>query len=66
MDLSQLLQAVVGPWGATILLVIATVVLWRKLEATQAIAAKQQEIFDKALDLIRDDLVPLVKELSKR
>lgn len=66
MDPTELIQAIIGPYGALVLAVIAVVVLWRKLEASQEGLERQQELFDKALDIIKEDLVPLVQELSKR
>jgi hypothetical protein len=64
--IGDLLKAVVGPWGATFLLLGAVVVLWRKLEQSQAMVTRQQDLFDEALHLIRDDIVPLIRDAMGR
>jgi hypothetical protein len=66
MDATTLLGHIVGPWGATFLLLVAVIYLWRKLEAAQLMLVKQQDLFEQALKVIRDDLVPLVREMAKR
>ncbi len=66
MDLNSIFNHVVGPWGATFLLLAAVVYLWRKLEQSQAVNTRQQDLFEEALKVIRDDLVPLVKQLAQR
>ena len=63
---SSIFAGIVGPWGATFLLFLAVVYLWRKLEQSQAVNARQQDLFEEALKVIRDDLVPLVKQMGER
>lgn len=59
-------DSVIGPWGATFLLLVAVIVLWRERKEAQAMTARQQDLFEEALKLIRDDILPLVRELSHR
>jgi hypothetical protein len=66
MDPASVFDHIVGPWGSTFLLLLAVIYLWRKLEQSQAQTTRQQDLFEEALKVIRDDLVPLVKQLSSR
>lgn len=65
-SLDSILANVVGPWGATFLLLVAVVFLWRKLEQSQAMVTRQQDLFEEALKVIRDDLLPLVRDTTRR
>lgn len=72
MTLDQVFREIVGPYGALFLLLVAVIYLWRKLEQSQqqtaqaqALNAKQQDLFEEALKVIRDDLVPLVKQARR-
>lgn len=73
MDPNSIFDRVVGPWGATFLLLVAVIYLWRKLEQSQAvnaqlqgINARQQDLFEEALKVIREDLVPIVRQVAGR
>lgn len=80
MDLAPLFDKLVGPWGVTFLLLVIAgvlcrviVVLWRKLEqrdqmvtASQGLVARNQDLFEESLKVIKDDLVPLVSEMQRR
>jgi ATP/ADP translocase len=64
--LDAVFKAVTGPYGAIFLLLAAVIYLWRKLEQSQAVNARQQDLFEEALNVIRDDLLPLVKQVAGR
>lgn len=66
MDPNELLKGAVGPYGALVLALTVVVVLWRKLEQAAAVNARQQDLFEDALKLIRDDLLPLVRDVARR
>lgn len=66
MDPNSIFDHVVGPWGATFLLLVAVGYLWRKLEQSQAVNTRQQDLFEEALKVIRDDLVPLVRDTVRK
>lgn len=66
MDPASVFDHIVGPWGSTFLLLLAVIYLWRKLESAQAVNTRQQDLFEEALKVIRDDLVPIVKRLADR
>ena len=72
-NLDIIFKNVVGPYGALFLLLVAVVYLWRKLEASEKalgtsrrLLEKQQDLFDEALKIIKDDLIPLVKEIARK
>jgi len=66
MDPSDLFKQAIGPYGALFLCVVVVVFLWRKLEQATAVNARQQDLFEEALKLIRDDLLPLVRDVARR
>jgi hypothetical protein len=73
MNPNDILKAAAGPYGALFLLLVAVVYLWRRLEqiqamllASQTLLTRNQELFGEALKVIKDDLVPLVRELADR
>jgi hypothetical protein len=72
-DLTTVLRDAAGPYGALFLALVGIVFLWRKLEqsqqmlvASQALTARSQDLFEEALKVIKDDLVPLLREMPSR
>lgn len=64
--MADVLKLVIGPYGALVGAVIIIVFLWRELKQSQAVNTRQQDLFEEALKVIRDDLVPLVKDTVRR
>lgn len=54
MSASQIFAVAIGPYGALFLALVAVIALWRKLEQTQAMMTRQQDLFDEAMKVIRE------------
>lgn len=66
MDLNSIFSHIVGPYGALFLLLVAVIFLWRQNTAKDTLIDRQGDLFEEALKVIRDDLLPLVRDTVRK
>jgi hypothetical protein len=66
MDINLVFKEILGPWGATFLLLVAVIFLWKELKASQEMVSRQQDLFEEAIRLMRDDIVPMARPYKRR
>lgn len=62
MSLDSIFKEIVGPYGALFLLLVAVIGLWRDRQQLQSMVSRQEDLFEEALKLIREDLLPLIRD----
>jgi hypothetical protein len=66
LDAGKVFEGAIGPYGALFLALVVIAFMWRQLERANTTNARQQDLFDEALKLIREDLVPFIREVVRR